>query len=368
MGDHFTPRGRDAATTNRPLGRRARRGALVLAAAGLAAFAPGAANAAPVDYAFSDQSDVASSPAYDLTKGTITIDAETGSMRTHLEFLADFDPTSPTVADVSTGAFDRSGKCVVETSPLTVLAGAVSPKLPTRDWYYADARWGGRQSDEPLGVCVVRRHEEDDRDHHQQRAGARRPHAGVPRRAHVQRRSLARVLERGRPRADESLDQLLDTAQANLVNPVTDPVAPAPTPAPVVVPVVVADSDGDGVPDASDSCRNEPGPAPTGCPAKKGPATTTPVVAVMRLGARKIALDRTIPKAALNATCPAKAKVVVTQNRKRLGAVKLATVDAGANGCRLKGAVKIKRYKKKKSLVVTMSAPGLTTTKQKLKT
>lgn len=118
----------------------------------------------------------------------------------------------------------------------------------------------------------------------------------------------------------------------------------------------LTDSDGDGVPDASDACPAVPGTAPNGC---VPPPPSTPAPEAVLKG-KKVVLDTVLAKKATAAKCPARAEVSVKS--KGIKVTKRLQTTTVPGGCLVKGKVRLPAKPKKTAAVkVKVSAKGLVT-------
>ncbi len=113
---------------------------------------------------------------------------------------------------------------------------------------------------------------------------------------------------------------------------------------------VVTDGDQDGVADAKDKCPTEAGGATNGC-------LTIPDRLSVRLGSKRVAIDKMVTRT--GAACPLKAKVKVTLKKKVLG-TGVVSVSSHGGFCRAYGVVKLKKtVKAKTSVKITVTAAGM---------
>ena len=112
--------------------------------------------------------------------------------------------------------------------------------------------------------------------------------------------------------------------------------------APIIVITELPDADKDGTPDTSDACTTVPGAAKNGCP-------TVAAAMEFRLGAKRVVVDRLVPRTA--AKCPPRVAVIVTSKGKRIGKG-VFTVDQYGSFCRVNGIVALKTKGKTKVRVV----------------
>lgn len=122
-----------------------------------------------------------------------------------------------------------------------------------------------------------------------------------------------------------------------------------PVPPTLVAPVpvngtpVVLDADRDAVPDSTDQCVTVPGAGTDGCPA-------TTDAASLRLGAKRLAVDRLLPLT--GKACPAAVKASVSVRGRVIGRKRLGVVGHGSF-CRVVGKVSLKKRAKKVRVVIT---------------
>lgn len=108
------------------------------------------------------------------------------------------------------------------------------------------------------------------------------------------------------------------------------------------------DKDRDGVTDAADKCPTVPGGDRYGC-------LTIPAKLAVRLGAKRVAIDKLVPRT--GSTCPIKAKVTVKSGRKTLGKGVISVTSHGSF-CRAYGVVKLKKTAKKAKITVKATGMG----------
>ena len=114
------------------------------------------------------------------------------------------------------------------------------------------------------------------------------------------------------------------------------------------VPAPILDADNDGVHDGIDKCPQVPGAATNGC-------ESVPLAKSIRLGTKRVIIDRLMPTA--SGSCPATVKAVVTLKGKRLAAQKLGTLKKG-KFCHVFAIVNLKKRVAKARVVIT--GAGLT--------
>lgn len=136
--------------------------------------------------------------------------------------------------------------------------------------------------------------------------------------------------------------------------PGSTPGSPTPKTDPIRAPLVVAttdpDGDRDGTPDSRDACPTVPGAAKNGC------ATMKPADEI-RLGAKRVVVDRLVPRTA--AGCPARVRIKVLAKGRTIGSTVVA-VDQYGSFCRVAGIVKLK--KRVSRVRVTAKAAGMGST------
>lgn len=138
--------------------------------------------------------------------------------------------------------------------------------------------------------------------------------------------------------ADYPADIVTAFAPADQVARPEAPVDPGKgTPAPIL------DADGDGVHDAADKCPKVPGAAQSGC-------ETVPVAASIKLGTKRLVIDRLLASTA--GVCPRTVKVVAKLSGKTLGKQAVGTIKKGSF-CHVQAVVKLKKKVKKARVTVT---------------
>lgn len=320
------------------MGRRAtlrRAGLRLLALAALMASAAAApASAEPIVMSFDDAVDQVD-PATDLTKGTVSQDPLTGSISAHLEFAGAFRPDAPTAVLIMVGNLAPDGTCVaVKGTEFVTLARSNTTEVgwtvgikPPR-YGYGTATVGASSIDLSLTSD-----------------GRLRSHIGTCAGVGAGPSNYGAAYP-----PDLGFDVVDDVIAKTVLKATTvgGQVASSPT----------GDRDRDGIADLIDRCPTVAATSGDGCPAGGAAGSAPPTQAQsLRLGARRLVLDRLLVMEPGTAACPSKAKVVVTQ-RRRLAAVKLPLVAEGT-ACRIKGVVRLKRYRKRSSLRVVVSAPGI---------
>lgn len=147
-------------------------------------------------------------------------------------------------------------------------------------------------------------------------------------------------------------ERILSPIQADFYHPEDSAVGYAPpedtTPAAVVdpgngIPAVILDADNDGVHDGIDKCPNQPGAATNGC-------ETVPLAKSIRLGTKRLVVDRLMETTAGN--CPSTVKVVVTLGKVSLARVKVGTLKKG-KFCHVLSVVTLKKKVAKARVVIT---------------
>ncbi|MBJ7470481.1 MAG: hypothetical protein JHD16_04235 [Solirubrobacteraceae bacterium] len=108
------------------------------------------------------------------------------------------------------------------------------------------------------------------------------------------------------------------------------------------------DKDKDGVPDTKDACPAEPGAAANGC-------LTIPARLAVRLGAKRVVIDKLVSRT--GAACPIKAKVKVVSKKKTIGSG-VVSVSAHGSYCRAYGVVRLKKTAKVAKITVTAAGMG----------
>lgn len=108
------------------------------------------------------------------------------------------------------------------------------------------------------------------------------------------------------------------------------------------------DKDKDGVADRLDKCPTEPGAAANGC-------ATLPAKLAVRLGAKRVAIDKLVARTAK--VCPVKAKVTVKVGKKTIGSGVISVTTHGSF-CRAYGVVKLKKSAKKAKITVKATGMG----------
>lgn len=108
------------------------------------------------------------------------------------------------------------------------------------------------------------------------------------------------------------------------------------------------DKDKDGVPDATDKCPTVPGGDRYGC-------LTIPAKQAVRLGAKRVAIDKMVART--GDACPVKAKATVKSGRKTVGSGVISVTSHGSF-CRVAGVVKLKKSAKKVKISVKATGMG----------
>jgi hypothetical protein len=135
------------------------------------------------------------------------------------------------------------------------------------------------------------------------------------------------------------------TGDPGTTKPTTPGTGVVPPPPPVVTDQ--PDADHDGVPDALDSCVQLAGAKANGCP-------SMPSALELRLGAKRVVVDRLVHIIAPATGCPATVTVTVTSIGKTIGKGAVSVSQHG-NYCRVYGVVKTKKHVKRARVVMKSS-------------
>jgi hypothetical protein len=303
----------------------------------LAVAAP-AAHATVFNYAFTDPSgDAKGSKPYDLVSGTMTFDNVSGALTINATTVASNDGKAGSINFVFSQYV--GGVCqFANADPATTIIAALA--------YSPDAPSGGAQpvwaAGDEFGTPKLAR------SGNSLTLSATDAKMAGPSPSCVYVVTLEPGVsddDAGTP-SDEAtaLPTTSDTGGGKVTKP-GDSVATPPPPVLTDQP----DADHDGVPDTTDSCRSIPGAKANGCP-------SMPKALELRLGAKRVVVDRLVSIIAPATGCPASVVVSVTAIGKTIGKGSVSVSQHG-NFCRIFGVVRLKRHVSRVRIV--MKHPGL---------
>lgn len=315
--------------------------ATIALGAGPAGILPGAASAAITNFAGTDPAgDSSSAPfdilsataAFDSTKGQLTITITTGGSLADAE-QAVFGYVSKKKED---GTCDIDGAGLFDGTNAT-FAYLVATSLGTQ------AIWSITGSDTSAPVTVTR-------------SGATGTYVLGPDPA---LKALtpsclnlrAQALTPGTDDPIDPVDELSIFVSTSAGGSGGSPETPSVVTPPAPVLTDQPDADRDGIADAADKCPAVAGASATGC-------LTTPAAKAFRLGAKRVVVDRLVPRTA--AICPASVIAVVTAKGKRIGRGRLLVATRGSF-CHVTGIVRLKRTAKKVRIVGRATGMGSVT-------
>lgn len=315
-------------------GLRVLRHATLLSLLLLAAALATPALAEPLKMPFADPVDQAD-PALDIVQGEVQQNPQTGEISARVELAGAPQPGQPLALRILMGNVAPNGTCVARkggefVTLMRLDAPTVTWKLGLKDTY--GQRWGdgaGTVTGNVIELTV-------------RTDGRLQGSIGT-----CTLVSIGSSTVWPDPLM-ASVDDALGKAELAPVT-VGGQAAPGPT----------GDRDRDGVADLVDRCPSDPGLMADGCPDVPGGKS-------LRLGARRLVVVRLMAKVDGVTTCPAVAKVIVSQSR-RLGAAKLPVTESGTF-CEVRGVVRLKRHRRNSVVRVELSGNGLASVTQRLPT
>lgn len=285
------------------------------------------ASAATVTLGGTDPADVASAPL-DLVSGKIVYDSSAGKVTVTVQTLASNAGVVPTFVYALLGK--RTGnQCVPDgsTGPVLLISMAFTAEANAHKWILNDPVSLGDVTVQQNGASIVAV------------AGADSKLKGLDFNcAQLQTKTET-------PSAEDGSPETTDVDAMNVFVGGSSVYVPAP------VFTDQPDKDKDGVPDSKDKC---PDVAGGGTNATQLGCLTIADKLSIRLGAKRVAIDKMVARTAT--VCPVKAKVKVTAGKKTIGTGVVA-VSTHGSFCRVYGVVKLK--KTAKSVKITVKAAGM---------
>lgn len=282
----------------------------LLATVGLTLIAP-AAGAAVITMTGTDPADVKDAK-FDLTAGKVVYDSSAGKVSVSAQTVASSSGVTPMDVFVLVGR-TVDGACVPDSTVSSVLVISLLWRngLDFTRWALAGSAEPGNAPAARTGTSITTT-------------------AGPADALKNQPFDCAQILTKTVDAQEQSID-----VDAVVVS-VSGGVAGGP------------DKDRDGVTDASDKCPTVPGGDRYGC-------LTIPAKLAVRLGAKRVAIDKLVLRT--GAACPVKAKVTVKSGKKTLGSGVISVTSHGSY-CRAYGVVKLKKSAKKAKITVKGTGMG----------